>query len=615
MLTTCTWRVWLSQTWFFVNNPFAKGDTNMKLTKSEYMMGRSCPIKVQHLRTGFPVKADDDPFSEELADIGAIIHWMAPQMYSTMKYGYELKDIKPGMYGMYSEVIAETSDRYARMDVFGYSESMLEVVEFKSRRIPIDSETGEQIRCVTPQGKIHEKWRDLLHDVTYQFIIMLLQADKQELVVEGMDLRAEIVLMNPHYESTINDVRHQFDVDPQTQAVTFHGDLEQLLGAGILIPVDVTEIVREFMIKDVLDRSRQIIDDLTNGVGPVLSSACATCEFRLSSSQMKGSGFEACWGDRAYHDPFILDLTEVGRLGTISNVNAVEHIVAAGGSRITDIPESVLTPKFNERQRRQIEAARTNAPIVSDELKSILAKHSYPHAFIDVEAVMSGFPFWASSLPYEINTFQWSAHIATNSTSKLLHHEWLHESNAHPCMLFLQSLRNTLANVGTIYIYSSYERTAVLAAHTSAVRLGKLTKDLDDWVSWFLDKDNPQIVDMLALVRNHYMHPEMHGSASIKNVVRAVWNNNQNVRAMFPEYIKLDNGKLVSPYEALPSLQGIAGLDDIRHGTAAVTAYGALRHNQLLPDHERNHIRTALLEYCKLDTAAMVMIDREFRGH
>jgi hypothetical protein len=65
---------------------------------------------------------------------------------------------------------------------------------------------------------------------------------------------------------------------------------------------------------------------------------------------------------------------------------------------------------------------------------------------------------------------------------------------------------------------------------------------------------------------------------------------------------------LLSPYEALPSLNGLAGLGDVREGTAAIHAYAALMFNPALSDDEKQAIRTALLAYCKLDTAAMVMI-------
>ena len=101
----------------------------------------------------------------------------------------------------------------------------------------------------------------------------------------------------------------------------------------------------------------------------------------------------------------------------------------------------------------------------------------------------------------------------------------------------------------------------------------------------------------------------MRGSASIKHVRPTVWASAPHIRHAFPEYVTYDaDNTLQSPYAALPSLNGIAGLGDVRDGTAAVTAYTTMMFNGSITPAERYAIRSALLDYCKLDTAAMVML-------
>ena len=52
--------------------------------------------------------------------------------------------------------------------------------------------------------------------------------------------------------------------------------------------------------------------------------------------------------------------------------------------------------------------------------------------------------------------------------------------------------------------------------------------------------------------------------------------------------------------------------DEIREGGAAMTAYARLQFEEM-SEYERGDIRRALLQYCELDTLAMVMIYEAWR--
>jgi hypothetical protein len=129
---------------------------------------------------------------------------------------------------------------------------------------------------------------------------------------------------------------------------------------------------------------------------------------------------------------------------------------------------------------------------------------------------------------------------------------------------------------------------------------------LADWLDWITDG---RLVDMNALTLNHYFHPIMKGRTSIKKVLDAVWQINAGLRKRYPQYVKEEDGKLLSPHKSLPPLE-IDGRDAfVNEGTGAITAYQSMLYGPQKGDRSvREQWKSLLLEYCKLDTLAMVMI-------
>ena len=71
-----------------------------------------------------------------------------------------------------------------------------------------------------------------------------------------------------------------------------------------------------------------------------------------------------------------------------------------------------------------------------------------------------------------------------------------------------------------------------------------------------------------------------------------------------------------NPYQSLPGLtdglteqekEQLAGIESIRDGGAALTAYGRLMF-EAMPKAHRVSIERGLMEYCELDTLAMVFL-------
>jgi hypothetical protein len=141
------------------------------------------------------------------------------------------------------------------------------------------------------------------------------------------------------------------------------------------------------------------------------------------------------------------------------------------------------------------------------------------------------------------------------------------------------------------------------------------------------------MIDMCDLVMRYYFDPIMKGSVSIKKVLPAILKNSKYLQGKYsqpiygadggiPSYnykdktwLVIEDGQVKEPYKQLRKLfqdipddiQLISGDDAIDQGGAATMAYYRMQ-SEDMSEYERNELKNALLEYCELDTLAMVMI-------
>jgi len=126
------------------------------------------------------------------------------------------------------------------------------------------------------------------------------------------------------------------------------------------------------------------------------------------------------------------------------------------------------------------------------------------------------------------------------------------------------------------------------------------------------------MVDMCKLAREGYFHPKMKGKPSLKYVLPASWESDEALHtnpAFAKYYRRSPEGAVMNPYDTLPALPfGNPDEDEeteqvVTEGAGAMRAYqemlyGVSRHNEVLKEQWRR----LLLQYCELDTAAMVMV-------
>lgn len=232
--------------------------------------------------------------------------------------------------------------------------------------------------------------------------------------------------------------------------------------------------------------------------------------------------------------------------------------------------------QFPARQMQQIETAYYHKPdvILPDKIRIFLDSLSYPLYHLDFETFQQAVPEYDGISPYQQITFQYSLHIEF-ADGRLEHREFLAKEGTDPRRAIAERLCADIPeDVCALAYNASFEKRMLqmladtfpdLSAHLLAVR------------------DN--LHDLMIPFRDRYYYNEaMQGSYSIKFVLPALCHDD-------PE---LD-------YNAL---------DGVHDGEEASAAFADL------PNHtpeDISVIRKNLLNYCRLDTLAMVKVLEKLR--
>lgn len=239
-----------------------------------------------------------------------------------------------------------------------------------------------------------------------------------------------------------------------------------------------------------------------------------------------------------------------------------------------DLENEKINPKYLE----QIDFTLNNRPpkIVKNEIEKVLDSLKYPLYFIDYEACQYAIPEFEKTKPYQQIPFQYSLHIKRSEDAPFEHKEFLGEiDDENLIRTFAESMINDLAENGSVIVYNrTFEEKLVNN------KIAEMYPDLKDEI----ERINANIVDLMVPFKNRdYYTKEMVGSYSIKYVLPA----------LYPDDKELNYSEL--------SL--------IHKGDEASEAFLTLK--EKTPE-EQKEIRKALLEYCKLDTLAMVKIWEKF---
>jgi hypothetical protein len=249
--------------------------------------------------------------------------------------------------------------------------------------------------------------------------------------------------------------------------------------------------------------------------------------------------------------------------------DAVKHFIDANAIKdLRSVPDEYL----GDLQRRVKTQTVLGKPFFdSISAAEELARHKLPVAFLDFEIVNFAVPIWKGTRPYQHIPYQFSLHHLS-SMGKLDHSEFLDLSGDDPSERLAEALIAAFGQASSVFVYNAGFETARTAE--LADRFPRLGSPLF--------AINERIVDLLPVVRRYYYHPSQHGSWSLKSVLPTIATD-----------ISYDS------------------LDGVKDGGMAMAVYLEAIRPQTAPAR-KDEIRKQLLNYCSLDTYALVRLWQYF---
>ena len=236
---------------------------------------------------------------------------------------------------------------------------------------------------------------------------------------------------------------------------------------------------------------------------------------------------------------------------------------------ILDIEDVTHEIPLSPNQRRQVNIAQSQEIVIDAvALKEMTEGWQPPFYFLDYETINLVFPIHAGFAPYQQMVFQYSLHVV-DTEGGVVHYEFLiTEKNDAPTLLLQELQKDIQADDGTVFVWNkSFERTR-------NEEMARLYPEFAD----FLKDVNDRMYDLEVPFKSGlYIHPDFKGKSSIKKVL-----------------------PVLAPDLSYKNLS-------VQNGSMAFTQWHRLAFDDLSLA-ERSKIKQDLLEYCKMDTWAMVRI-------
>ena len=247
----------------------------------------------------------------------------------------------------------------------------------------------------------------------------------------------------------------------------------------------------------------------------------------------------------------------------------IAELTELGYDDLANVPVELLTSPIHRRIQQSVLADK---PYLSNEVAGVVSNIAYPRYYLDFETIQFAVPIWAGTKPYQQVPFQWSCHIETE-LGQIEHHEFLADGKSDSRFEFASSLVGVLGDSGAIIAYNAgFEKMVMRQLYEC------FPEFIDNLVSAI-----GRTVDLLPIARNHYYHPAMRGSWSIKYVLPTI----------APEL----------SYDGMAVANGVMAQDTFRDLMEPNLSEGKIK-----------EMREALLRYCEKDTYAMVKIAHFFTG-
>ena len=311
---------------------------------------------------------------------------------------------------------------------------------------------------------------------------------------------------------------------------------------------------------DVIDKTHEVLERAAEFDAVAISHATALFDEAPPSPKLASICREcAVFGDQCLGAGLTHTVLEIPSL----HYKKLQQLAAQGIVDIAQFPDDL---KLNDRQQRAVKSSVSGQMVVETALGEALEVINWPCYYLDFETVNSVLPLYMGQGCHQQVLTQFSIHHWDRIGGELHHTEFLADATRDCQRDLAETLIRDLGQHGSIIVYTSFEKTRITA-------LQGLFPDLAQPLQSILNR----LVDLHPIIADHVYHPDFRGSFSIKKVLPA----------------------LVSDlsYEGLP----------IRDGEMAVTQFARMARGEIVGD-DIETTRRQLLEYCKVDTLAMVRL-------
>lgn len=650
------------------------------LTKSRYILASECPRKLwYHARPAeYPNEKSDDAFLQALADgghqIGALARCLFPDGELIETRNIEAALAQTAELLRRDEVVIfeaalQSGPFLVLVDVLRKTKTGYELMEVKAK-----SWDPAKDSLNTKKG-LRSEWVRYLEDVAFQTWVA-----RQAL--PGSAVVPYLILVNKSAITEADGLNQLFrlDRDANRRVTVRIVDPQRALrlGQDLLAKIPVAAEV-EGLINgtagiaaeepggsgSTLPERALRFSQIQNNTAPIaapIGPHCKSCEFRCSTEDIsKGlrDGFGECWTERLGKE-YRPDRQPVFSLWNFGK-NKVKELSDRGHWYLDQIPPGQV-PDKNQRQIRQWQSVvnRTQEEYINRSIAAAIDSWRYPIHFLDFETITPSIPFHRGMHPYEVVAFQFSCHHL-QADGSITHDEFLDVSpGTFPTWRFLESLKRSIGqDGGTILRFAPHENSVLRAVRSQLLRAQRSPSSSptpfpagmqpDEYVAWIDTITTPTgseekgsagprtMVDLLPLVKDHYFHPKMGGSNSIKALLPAVLSVSNSLREKYQKPLGFgtnltgkilwqpddENGGPRDPYALLPPVFPDFPLEDsseedadpttLASGGAAMMAYARIQYADV-PIVEREAYGQALLRYCELDTLAMLMVVEHWRS-
>ena len=331
-------------------------------------------------------------------------------------------------------------------------------------------------------------------------------------------------------------------------------DLEQLF-----IHVDVTNEVIELQ-KDIptyLRTFERYLSDKENEPEKEIGEHCF--------KPYECDAYEYCWKTQRNIPEFsVFNIFNMGKKPL--------DLYRKGIVEIEDIPEDALT---TEKQKLVVDTWKSKSSFCDTEkINEFFDKLTYPIYHLDFETYMNPIPKYKNQKPYQQIPFQYSLHIEYEDGT-LEHKEFLADENSDPREKFIKQMINDIPSNACVLVFNeNFEKT----------RIKELARDFPQYETQLLDILG-NVIDLAEPFRNKDFYDyRLKGKYSIK---------------------------IVLPLMAPHMDSAYKDLELVQNGIEAMNTFPRLKD---MSKEDREKYRNSLLEYCKLDTLAMVEVLRSLKG-